>query len=273
MKKIAVVTGGAGGMGLATAKLLGRDHHVVVCDLQPERLSEAISSLKQMGISCDSIVCDIADRASVDRLVDFACALGAVVAVVHTAGISPQMADPKTILRVNALGTLNIVEAFYAVADEDFALVNVASTAAHLLPRFLVPVRAFTSARLNPELFLKKAASRTNLVPSDFYRKGMAYAISKCFVIWYSKASAVRFGAKGARVLSVSPGTFNTEMGRLEEKSGSMEMLKHAALKRAGRPEEIAEVLAFCASKKAGYVTGVDILCDGGVMAGKMFPD
>ena len=59
------------------------------------------------------------------------------------------------------------------------------------------------------------------------------------------------------------------EMGRLEEKSGAFEMLKKAALKRPGKPEEIAELLAFCASEKASYLTGVDILCDGGVIASK----
>ena len=49
-----------------------------------------------------------------------------------------------------------------------------------------------------------------------------------------------------------------------------MEMLKMAALKRPGNPEEIAEVLAFCASEKASYLTGTDVLCDGGVVASKI---
>lgn len=72
------------------------------------------------------------------------------------------------------------------------------------------------------------------------------------------------FGAKGARILSVSPGSFDTAMGRLEEKSGSVDLVDHAALQRYGRLEEIAEVLAFCASERPGYLTGTDILCDGG---------
>ena len=79
---------------------------------------------------------------------------------------------------------------------------------------------------------------------------------------------AAAFGRKDARVLSVSPGSFDTEMGRLEKKSGSERMLGFAALKRFGRPEEIAELLAFCASERAGYLTGTDVLCDGGTIAG-----
>lgn len=269
MQRVAVITGGAGGMGLATAKILGRDHHVVICDLNQGRLDQAIAELKQLGIRCDSMVCDITERASVDALLRHASGLGKLVAVIHTAGISPQMADPHTILKVNALGTVNVTEACYTIADEGFALVNVASMAAHMFPALLLPLRAYPLAQTQPEVFLKKTQARCRFMPSRFYRAGMAYGISKHFVIWFSKKSAGKFGAKGARVVSVSPGSFDTEMGRLEEKSGSAAMLKTAALKRFGKPEEIAEVLAFCASDKAGYLTGTDILCDGGVIAGR----
>jgi NAD(P)-dependent dehydrogenase (short-subunit alcohol dehydrogenase family) len=79
---------------------------------------------------------------------------------------------------------------------------------------------------------------------------------------------AAAFGARGARILSVSPGSFDTAMGRLEENSGAGKLTQYAALKRFGKPEEVAELLAFCASGKPGYLTGVDILCDGGTKAG-----
>lgn len=269
MKKVVVITGGAGGMGLETAKIVGQQHTVVISDVQAQRLEAATESLNTLGIHCHSQVCDVTDRASVAKLAALAHSLGEVSAVIHTAGLSPQMADARTILSVNALGTVNVAEEFLALAEEGFALVNVASMAAHLLPGILIPTAAFRLAASKPEAFLKKTVRRTRLMPSEFYRKGMAYGISKNFVVWYSKHSAASFGEKGARILSVSPGTFDTDMGRLEEKSGSMDMLKHAALKRPGRPGEIAEVLAFLASAKASYVTGVDILCDGGVVAAK----
>jgi NAD(P)-dependent dehydrogenase (short-subunit alcohol dehydrogenase family) len=270
MKSIVVITGGGGGMGLATAKVSGRDHHIVISDVHQRRLDNAIGELSQLGISCDSIVCDITDPRSVEALIRQATALGRLVAVIHTAGISPQMGDPKAILRVNALGTVNIGSACYDVAGEGFALVNVASVAAHMFPALLLPKRAYPVALTDPEAFLNKALFRCRLVPNKFYQKGIAYGISKNFVTWFSKKSAAKFGGKGARILSVSPGSFDTEMGRLEEKSGSVAMLKTAAIKRFGKPEEIAELLAFCASEKAGYLTGTDVLCDGGVMAGRM---
>ncbi len=264
---IAVITGGAGGMGLAAAKIMGRDHHIVICDVNQQRLESALNELKQLGISCNSVVCDITDRASVNALFNHAVALGRVTAVIHTAGVSPQMANPEIIMRVNALGTINITDAAYEIAADGFALVNVASMAAYMLPGLLIPKRAYPYALTNTGTFLKKALFPCHFMPKQLYRTGMAYSISKNFVMWYSKKCAAKFGEKGARILSVSPGSFDTEMGRLEEKSGSADMLKKAALKRFGRPEEIAELLAFCASDKASYITGVDILCDGGVVA------
>ena len=269
MKKVAVITGAAGGMGLAAAKILGRDHHLVISDLHQQNLDAVLAELEREGAQGTAVACDITNRASVDALFQQACHLGPVACVIHAAGISPQMANEEAILRVNALGTINITEAAYSIATEGFALVNVASMAAHMLPALLIPKRAYARAFTDCEHFLKKLLFRCRLVPGQFYRRGMAYSLSKHFVIWYSKKNAARFGEKGARILSVSPGTFDTHMGRLEEKSGSVEMLKNAALKRLGRPEEIAELLAFCASDKASYLTGVDILCDGGLVASR----
>lgn len=270
MSKVCVITGGAGGMGLATAKIMGKTHDLVIADVSAERLATASAELTGMGIRCESAVCDITDKQSVAELVKQATALGDVVAVVHTAGISPQMADPAPILRVNALGTMNIADAFYDIAGEGFVLVNVASMSGHMLPGAMIPTRAYKKALTDRPAFIKKILFRCRMIPNAFYRRGMAYALSKNFVMWYSRVTAAKFGEKGARILSVSPGSFDTAMGRLEEKSGSAEMLKTAALKRFGRPEEIAEVLAFCASDKASYLTGVDILCDGGTVAGRL---
>lgn len=269
MKTISVITGGAGGMGLATARIIGRDHRVLISDVRRTQLDKAIDILRAEGVDCDAVVCDITNRQSVEALLQQAADRGQLAAVVHTAGLSPQMAEPDTIMKVNALGTVNVVEACLAHASEGFALVNVASMAAHMMPSLLCPTRAYPLALTDPDAFLRRAVLPARLMPKPLYRRGMAYGISKHFVIWLSRHSAARFGEKGARVLSVSPGSFDTEMGRLEEKSGSAEMLRSAALKRFGRPEEIAELLAFCASDRSSYLTGTDILCDGGLIAGR----
>jgi NAD(P)-dependent dehydrogenase (short-subunit alcohol dehydrogenase family) len=129
-----------------------------------------------------------------------------------------------------------------------------------------VPKRRYKRSLDDPERLYTELRAVCNLIPHQL-RPQLAYVLSKNFVIWYSKVIAAKFGTKGARVLSVSPGSFDTPMGRLEEGAGAGALAQLGALKRFGRPAEIAELLAFCASGKPGYLTGTDIICDGGVMA------
>jgi triacylglycerol lipase len=136
--------------------------------------------------------------------------------------------------------------------------------AAYLVPSIFVPKGRFKYALHDQGLFLDKMMSACKLAQKPM-RPGLSYSISKSFVIWYCATQAARFGTQGARIASVSPGSIDTEMGRLEEQKGSAGMLRHAAVKRFGHPEEVAELLAFLASNKAAYLTGIDIPCDGGV--------
>ncbi|OBI39502.1 SDR family oxidoreductase [Mycobacterium sp. E2238] len=266
MRELCVITGGAGGMGMATAKIVGQDRLVLVSDVSPSRLEVASAELQRLGIDCVAVECDVTNRASVAELIATSTSLGSVTSVIHTAGVSPSMGDAERILRINALGTVHVNEAFLPLAREGFAIVNVASMAAHVFPRWFIPKRRFKDALRDEDRFMAKVTSACNIVPTRF-RPGLAYSISKNFVTWYCASQAARFGNRGARIVSVSPGSIDTEMGRLEEQAGSGAMVKLAALKRFGKPEEVAEVLAFCASTKAGYLTGVDIACDGGVLA------
>jgi NAD(P)-dependent dehydrogenase (short-subunit alcohol dehydrogenase family) len=272
MGEVAVVTGGAGGIGLATAKIVGRDRTVVICDISRDRLDAAVTELKKLGMTAKTVVCDITDPNSVAELVEISTALGAVTSVIHTAGVSPSMGAADLIMRVNAIGTVHINEGFHQIAREGFAIVNVASMAAHMLPRIALPTRQFKYAMRDEHTFMKKMMAVCRIAPESA-RPGMAYSISKSFVKWYCTSQAERFGRRGARIVSVSPGSIDTQMGRLEERSGAGAMLGHAALKRFGRPEEVAELLAFCAGNRAGYLTGVDILCDGGVIGSMTLRD
>ncbi len=176
------------------------------------------------------------------------------------------MADAETVMAINALGTFNVNEAFFEVAEQGLCIVNVASMAAYMAPRILFPQRKYPLVHSDRQKFLKKMVAACGRVPKR-RRSALAYLISKNFVVWYCRTEAGRFGQKGARILSVSPGSFDTEMGRLEGEDASGP-LRAAALKRFGRPEEIAELLVFCAGPKCGYLTGTDILCDGGTVAG-----
>ena len=269
MKQIAVITGGAGEIGLATAKLLGKDHHLVICDISQKRLDAASKELNALGLSFDSTLCDITESDSVDELVNMATDLGHIACVVNAAGVSPRMAEPETILRVNALGAVNINEAFFQVIRKNFVMVNVASMAAHLIPAWATPEGAYPYALTAPDEFIKKVLRRCRLVPKSTSRRGLAFAISYNFVVWYSKMNAAKFGQRDARVLSVSPGIVDNKMGHLEEKTGAADLQRNTPLRRACTVDEIAELLAFMASDKAGFITGTDILCDGGFVSAR----
>lgn len=261
-----VITGGAGGMGTATAAVVGRDHAVVLADVRAERLDAAVAALKDRGISATGVPADVTDPDAVGAVFDTASGLGELVSVIHTAGVSPSMGDADYVMRTNAVGTATVGERFHASAPSGAALVNVASMAAYLLPAEMIPAQHFPVALSDPAAFLEKMRPAWESLPEE-YRSGIAYGVSKSFVRWYSSAQAERFTAKGLRVLSISPGSTDTEMGRLEENAGAGAMVADAAVPRWGTPEEMAELLAFCAGDKAGYLTGTDILNDGGVVA------
>ena len=272
MTKVAVVTGGAGGMGLAVAHMLGKEAPVLISDVSQERLDSAERELTEAGITCAVALCDITDRHSVTQLVEQARQLGTVSSIVHAAGLSPSMAPADAIVRVNAVGTVLINSAFYEIASDGLALVNVASVAGHQIPGLGILHRRYKRAFTDINRFYADLLTVCNLAPPAM-RPQLAYAVSKNFVIWYSKTIARQFGSRGARVVSVSPGSFDTPMGRLEDSAGAGALTELAALKRFGRPSEIAELLAFCASDKPGYLTGTDIICDGCVSAGITLSD
>lgn len=266
MTLVSVITGGAGGMGQATARIVGQDHRVVLADVRQQRLDDAVATLSALGVKATAVNCDVRDAAAVAALLDTATGLGTLASVIHTAGVSPSMGDAEYVMSTNAIGTVIVNEAFYAVAAEGAAIVNVASMAGHLLPEEILPVGTYPSALTDADGFVAAMLQTCSIAPAEA-QSGFSYALSKNFVKWYSGSQCERFNGKGLRIVSVSPGSIDTEMGRLEEQAGAGAMVADAAVPRWGLPEEMAELLAFCASPKAGYLTGTDILNDGGVVA------
>ncbi|APE15912.1 oxidoreductase [Mycobacterium sp. WY10] len=266
MTRVSVITGGAGGMGLATAKIVGQDHALVLCDVRQDRLDAAADALAGLGVTATMVNCDVTDRDAVARLFETAAGIGPIASVIHTAGVSPSMGDADYVMTTNAIGTLNVNEVFFAAAGEGSAIVNVASMASHMLPDELVPAQHFDLAFTDEPRFLAEMLAACDIAGEEM-RSGLAYSVSKTFVRWYSSAQAERFNGRGLRIVSVSPGSVDTEMGLLEAEAGAGAMVANAAVPRWGKAEEMAELFAFCASDRATYLTGTDILNDGGVIA------
>lgn len=265
MKKVCVITGGGSGMGLATAELLAEKYYVILVGRTASKLQRAVDDLQAKGYEAEAFSCDVADRGSVAELARHAAETGEVCAVIHAAGMSPSMGTGDQILRTNALGTIYMNEEFLKVMGKDACMIDVSSMSAYMAPGMLVPKKAYALAFTDPEKCVKKIDARAKLFGKKMY-SALAYVLSKNFVIWYAKKCANAFGAKGARILSVTPGNFDTPMGNLEKDAGGGAFVEKCAIKRFGEPQEIALLFADLVDPRLGYLTGTDIVMDGGVV-------
>lgn len=270
MKDVVVITGGGSGMGLAAAKYMAKEKVIIVTGRTLAKLERAVETLTALGYEAYAKTCDTSDRQSVRELAAFAAQKGNVRNVINAAGLSPNMADPEKLLRVNALGTVYVNQEFAKVMKSGSVIVDVSSNSAYVLPKLLISVRTFALAETDEAAFLKKNLRKANLARGDYQRAGFAYALSKRFVVWYAQKCAFEYGERGIRVCSLSPGLIATDMGRLEEKEGGS-MLRYAAEKRMGTPDELGYAIATVADERNGYLAGVDVLVDGGSTNGKAF--
>lgn len=266
-KEVCVITGGGSGIGFATAKRLGeKGMYLILASRTASKLQSAVDELTAVGIEAEVCVCDLCEWDSVQALAATAASRGKVTTVIHAAGMSPHMGDAEKIMKGNALGTVHIHDAFYDVIAPGGCLIDTSSMSAYMVPMLVMPKSAFKYSQTDRDKFMKKMMARVNMFPAKI-RPGVSYGISKYFVIWYAKAEAARFGAKNVRTLSITPGNFETPMGELE-KDEAQTYLKYNAIKRLGQPDEIAALYEACADPAMGYLTGADIVCDGGCIAG-----
>lgn len=265
MDPICIVTGGGSGMGLEAAKILGKSQKIILVGRTVSKLDHAIAELKALEIDAEAFSCDIGDKESVKKLAAYAGAQGNVKTVIHAAGVSPHMASGEDIFAINAIGTIHIDEAFAEIMGEGSCILNVSSMSAYMLPENSVPKQVYQLSLQDVNAFQSAANQMLLSVPEE-QKAGMAYTISKNFVVWYTSRMAVQYGKKGIRIVSISPGTFKTPMGEVEGEQAAAFALR-GAIGRLGEPEEIAKMMAFMVSDECSYLCGVDVLYDGGAVS------
>lgn len=257
-----VITGGSGGMGKATAELVGKDGIVLLADVSEERLLATKDELAEKGIVNVHVqTVDITSKENVTALAEKAAELGQLRGLVHTAGLSPTMADSKRITEVNLVGTGIVLEAFLPLATTGTSVVCISSMSGYMAPS----EGPFIETLKNP-LAENTVEAMEVFAQGD---SGAAYSLSKLGVQLIVKDQAWDWGQKGARINSLSPGTIDTPMGRQEaSKQPEMKtMLDLTPLLREGDSSEIASAVGFLLSDAASYVTGIDLLVDGGTIA------
>jgi NAD(P)-dependent dehydrogenase (short-subunit alcohol dehydrogenase family) len=265
---LAVVVG-AGALGMAIARRVGASHRVLLVDRDEKRLDDQVKAMQQEGHDAGSVVCDIVDGASVGELAVAAEKVGPVRSLVHVAGLSPSSGDSAAILRVNLLGPTLIANSFFELAQFGTAAVFIASLASHT-GDVAPDVTAVLDDPLVPDWVerVKSACGGGQIDP------GRAYQLSKYALLRMCQREAARWGTKGARIVSLSPGLVATPMGaqEYERNPGKYRLLESTPLGREVTMIEIADSVDFLLSDQASFISGVDLLVDGGLSAALRYP-
>jgi NAD(P)-dependent dehydrogenase (short-subunit alcohol dehydrogenase family) len=261
-----VVVIGAGGIGQAIARRQGAGRTVLLADHSEPVLAAAREALEGEGHVVSALPADVSSRESVRALARAAAGLGAVVNVVNTAAVTPLQAPAAAILAVNLVGTALVLEEFAEVIAPGGAGLVISSMAGHGLPP-LDPETARLLGHTPAGELLALPALSEHAVPGGV----AAFALSKQANHARAQAAAVTWGDRGARVNSLSPGIVLTRLAR-EEMSGPyagtyQKMIAASAAGRVGTVDEIATAAAFLLGPDAGFITGADLLIDGGVIA------
>jgi NAD(P)-dependent dehydrogenase (short-subunit alcohol dehydrogenase family) len=268
-----VVLIGAGQIGQAIARRVGVGKHVVLADLRRENAEAAASVFADAGyqVSVAEAV-DVSSRDDVSALVETAAGLGEVTGLIQAAGVSPSQAPPHVILKVDLYGTALVLDLFGEVIAPGGAGVVIASQSGHRLGP-LTPEQSMALATTPTEDLLELAFLQPDQVTDPL----LAYQLSKRGNALRVAAQAVRWGKRGARINTISPGIVMTPLARDElngpRGEGYRRMIEASAAGRAGTPDEIATLAALLMGPDGGFITGSDFLIDGGVTAAFWYGD
>ena len=265
-----IVVIGAGSIGQTIARRVSVGKHVLLADVRKENAEAAAAVLSNAGYEVSTATVDVSSRPSVDALVEAATAIGEVTGVIHAAGVSPSQASPATILAVDLYGTALVLEEFGNVIAPGGSCVVIASMSGHRLPALTAEQdKALATTPADDLLALAM------LQPDQLTDSLHAYQVSKRCNSLRVMAEAVKWGKRGARVNTISPGIVITPLAKDEltgpRGEGYRRMIELCPVGRAGTPDEVGTVGALLMGPDGAFITGSDFLMDGGVTASYWF--
>lgn len=264
-KEVVVLTG-AGSIGIAIARRVGAGKHIVIADLHLKNAEAAVKTLYNAGFECSAASVDISSRESILGLIKTAQEIGKITRFINAAGVSPSQAPIEAILKVDLYGTAVLLEEIGKVIQEGGSGVVISSQSGHRLG-VLSQEQSDLLATTPTEELLKLSFLQSGEVKDTLH----AYQLSKRCNVLRVMSEAVNWGKKGARINSISPGIIITPLANDElnglRGEGYRRMIDLCPAGRAGTPDEVAEVAELLMSERGAFITGGDLLMDGGVTA------
>lgn len=259
MKKINLITGGGGGIGFECAKKFVGEK-LYITGRNEEKLQGKCKELRELGVDANYKVSDISKPEEVEQLFLDLSQEGELGCVLNAAGISGVGVTGEKVFNIDLLGAKKVLDTTLKYASKNTVLILIASIMGYVVP----PNEMYDKYLAEPDLdgaykVLKFYLDDPNQA-YNFCKRGNHLMVTKF---------AMDFGAKGARILSISPGIIETPMtvAAMKEASEVMnQMLAMTPARRFGKPEEIANTVEFLKSEKASFITGSDILIDGGLV-------
>ncbi len=261
-----VVVIGAGSIGQAIARRVSAGKKVVLADLNQANADAAAEVMSNAGFDVSTMTVDVSSRQSIRGLVEAATGFGDVTGVIHAAGVSPSQASPATILAVDLYGTAVLLEEFGSVIARGGAGVVIASQSGHRLGA-LTPEENKALAMTPADELLALPMLQPDQVTDSLH----AYQLAKRGNSLRVMAEAVRWGKRGARINTISPGIIFTPLAKDEltgpRGEGYRRMIELSPAGRGGTPDEVGTVGALLMGQDGAFITGSDFLMDGGVTA------
>ena len=266
MKKEVMLLTGAGQIGMAIARRMGYGMKIVVGDKRIENAQAVADTMNRAGFDVSPVEMDLSSRDSILGLIETAQQYGEIAMLVNAAGVSPSQASIETILKVDLYGTAVLLEEVGKVIRPGGAGVTIASQSGHRLPALGAEIDAQLACTPTEELL-----SLEVLQPSHIRDTLHAYQLAKRCNVKRVMAEAVRWGERGARLNSISPGIIVTPLA-LDEFNGVRgefykKMFAQCPAHRPGTADEVANVAELLMSNRGAFITGSDFLVDGGATA------
>ena len=265
MKNVMLLTG-AGQIGMAIARRMGYGMKIVIGDKKPENARAMAKTMNDAGFDTVPVEMDLSHRASIRNIIAQAQRHGDITMLVNAAGVSPSQAPVQAILKVDLYGTAVLLEEVGKVIAPGGVGVTVSSQSGHRMKQ-LSPEEDEQLACTPTEELLKLPLLQPEKIRDTLH----AYQLAKRCNEKRVMAESVKWGAKGARLNSISPGIIVTPLAIDEFNGPRGDFYKNMFAKcPAGRPgtaDEVANVAELLMSEKGAFITGADFLIDGGATA------